>query len=67
MSAKMATLALLEIKVFWNEGYEAIISVNDTTNSILYGDSNYIADLVMWSKFGNSVISMRKMIITSIL
>ena len=29
LSAKMATLGLLKIKVFWNKGYEVIISVYD--------------------------------------
>ena len=67
MSAKMATLGLLKIKVFWNKGYDVIISVHDVTNKILSRDSNYIVDVVMWPKFGNSSISMREVIITSIL
>ena len=32
MPAKLATLGLLEIKVFRNKGYEVIISVYDVTN-----------------------------------
>ena len=67
MSAKMATLGLLKIKVFWNKGYDVIISVHDVTNKILSRDSNYIVDVVMWPKFGNSRTSMREVIITSIL
>ena len=67
MSAKIATLGLLKIKVFWNKGYDVIISVHDVTNKILSRDSNYIIDVVMWPKFGNCSISMRKVIITSIL
>ena len=67
MSAKMATLGLLKIKVFWNKGYDVIISVHDVTNKILLRDSNYIVDVVMWPKFGNSSISMREVIIMSIL
>ena len=67
MSAKMATPGLLKIKVFWNKGYDVIISVHDVTNKILSRDSNYIIDVVMWPKFGNCSISMRKVIITSIL
>ena len=67
MSAKMATPGLLKIKVFWNKGYDVIISVHDVTNKILSRDSNYIIDVVMWPKFGNSSISMREVIITSIL
>ena len=67
MSAKMATLGLLEIMVFWKKGYDVIICVDDVTNKILSRDLNYIVDLVMWPKFGNTSISMREMIITSIL
>ena len=67
MSAKLATLGLLKIKVFWNKGYDVIISVHDVTNKILSRDSNYIVDVVMWPKFGNSSISMREVIIRSIL
>ena len=53
MSAKIATPGLLKVKVFWNNGYDAIISVHDVTNKILLRDSNYIIDVVMWPKFGN--------------
>ena len=67
MSAKLAILGLLEIKVFWNKGYDAIISVLDAINKILSRDSNYVLDVVIWPKFGNSSISMREVIITSIL
>ena len=67
MSAKMATLGLLKIKVFWNKGYDVIISVHDVTNKILSRDSNYIIDVVMWPKFGNCSICIREVIITSIL
>ena len=63
MSAKMATPGLLKIKVFWN----IIISVHDVTNKILSRDSNYIIDVVMWPKFGNSSVSMGEVIKTSIL
>ena len=67
MSAKMATPDLLKIKVFWNKGYDVIICVHHVTRKILSGDSDYIVDVVMWPKFGNSSISMREVIITSIL
>ena len=67
MSAKMATPGLLKITVFWNKGYDIIISVYDVTNKILSRDSNYIVDVVMWQKFGNSNISMREVMIISIL
>ena len=44
----------LKIKVYWNKGYDFIISVHDVTNNILSRDSSYIVDLVMRAKFGNS-------------
>ena len=62
MPAKLATLGLLKIKANWNKGYDVINSVHDVTNKILSRDSNYIV-----AKRGNSSISMRKVIITSIL
>ena len=67
MSSKLATLGLLKRKVFWNKGYDVITSVYDVTNKVLSRESNYTVDMVMWPKFGNSNISMRKVIITSIL
>ena len=53
--------------VFWNKDHDVITSVCDVTNKIISLDSNYIVDVVMWLKFGNSSISMREVIITSIL
>ena len=44
-----------------------MIFVHNFTNKILSRDSNYILDVVMWQKFGNSSISMREIMITSIL
>ena len=35
MSTIMATLGLLEIKLFWNKSYDVITSVHDLTNNIL--------------------------------
>ena len=67
MLAKMATPGLLKIMVFWNKGYDVTSPVDDVTNKILSRDSSYIADVFMWSKFGNSRISMREVISTSIL
>ena len=67
MPAKMATLGLLETKLFWNKDYDVINSAYDVTNKILSRDSNYIVNVVMWPKFGNCWISMREVIITSIL
>ena len=65
MSAKLATLGLLNIKVFQNKGYDTINSAHDVTNKILSRNSNYIVNVLMWPKFGNSGISMREIIITS--
>ena len=64
--AKLATPDLFKIKIFWNKGYDVIFLEYDVTNKISSPDSNYIADMVMWPKFGNSSISMRQ-VITSIL
>ena len=51
MSAKMATLGLLRIKLFWNKGYDVIVFVYDVTNKILSRDSNDIEDAFLWQKF----------------
>ena len=60
MSAKLATLDLLKVKVYWNKGYDVITSFHDVTNKILSRDWNYIADVVILLNFGNSSISMRE-------
>ena len=67
MSAKMATPGLLKITIFWNKECDVIIRVDDVTSKILSLDSNYIVDLFMWLKFGNSSVSMREVMTTSIL
>ena len=67
MSAKMATPGFLKIKVFWRKDYYVIISADDVTNKILLHHSNYSVSVVIWSKFGNSSISVKEVIITSIL
>ena len=67
MSAKMATPGLLKTAVFWNKGYDIIISVHGLTKKILSGDSNYMVDVLIRPKFGNSSISTREVIISSIL
>ena len=67
MSAKLVTLYLLQINIFWNKDYDDIISVHDVTKKFLSHDSNYIVDVVMWAKFGNSRISVREVFITLIL
>ena len=53
---------LLKINVFWNKGYDVIISVSDLTKKILSYESDYIVNVIMWPKFGNSIISMREII-----
>ena len=47
MLVKMATLALLKIKIFRNKDYNVIIYVHDVTNKMLSRDSNYIVNIVM--------------------
>ena len=47
MSAKLATLGLLKIKLFQNKGYDVINPVHDMTNTmnqIVSRESNYVAD-----------------------
>ena len=40
ISAKMATLGLLKINIFWNKGYDVMISVCDVIIKNLSCDSN---------------------------
>ena len=63
----MATPGLLKIKIFWKKAYDVIFSAHDVTNTILSCNSNYNVNVVMWQKFGNSSISLREVILTSIL
>ena len=63
MSARLAILGLLKTKIFWNNGYDVLISVYDVTKNFFSHGSKYIADLVMWPKFGNSSTSMGECII----
>ena len=60
-------LAILMRSVFWKKAYDAIISLHDVTNKNYHGTQIIIVDVVMWPKFDNSSISMREVIITSIL
>ena len=41
MSAKMATLGLLKVAVFWNKGYDVLISVDDVNNFGLALSTNF--------------------------
>ena len=54
MSAKMASARLLKLKIFWNKGYDVIVSVDGVTSRILSSDSNYMVDVIMSPKFGNT-------------
>ena len=67
MSTKLTTPGLLKIMIFQNKGYDVKIRDYDVNNKIVSRYSNDIVDVVMWPKFGNSSISMRELIITSIL
>ena len=52
VSAKLATLGLVEIKLFQHKGYDIISSVHDVTNTmnqIISHESNYIVDVVIAS------------------
>ena len=44
--AKLVTLGLLKIRVFFNIVYDVIVSVHDVTNDILPRESYYIVDVV---------------------
>ena len=67
MAAILMISGLLTIKVFWNKDYDVIIYVIELTNKILSRNSNYIVDVVMWSKFGKFSIFTKDVIIISIL
>ena len=67
MSAKLVNLGFLEMKIFWNKVYDVKIFVHDVTRKNLLRKSNYITDVAMWPKFGNFIMPMREVIITSIL
>ena len=60
ISAKLAPLGILKIKVIWNKGFHV-------STKILSRDSSYIVDLAMWPKIGDSSISMEEALITSTL
>ena len=47
MPAKLATLGLLKIKVYWIKGCDVIISVYDVNKKILSHESSYNVDMVM--------------------
>ena len=48
MSAKMATPDLLKIKIFWNKGYDAVISGHGVN---MYScDQNLVTLAFLWEK-----------------
>ena len=63
----MANPALFKIKIFWNKGDDIIVYVLDVPSKILLRESNYIVDVVMGPKFGNSSGFMIEAMIISIL
>ena len=67
MSAKLAIIDLLKIKVLWKKDYDVINSADDVTNKILSHDLDYTVGVVMETKIGNSIISMKQDTITSTL
>ena len=54
MSAKLATIGLLKIKIFSNKGYDIINFVHNVNIKFLSHVSNYIVEVFMSPKFGNS-------------
>ena len=66
MSPKLATFSLPKIKIFQKAGCDVVISVHEVTNKVLSSDSNHTVDVAMWPGFGNSSISTREVIATSI-
>ena len=67
LRGKLATSCLLKTKIFWKKGYDVVIFFHDVTSKILSHESNYIVDVAIWSKFGDSSISMWDDIIAIIL
>ena len=46
---------ILKKKLFWNEGYDVIISVQDVTNKNSLHESNYIVDML---SCGQSLVTL---------
>ena len=60
-SAKIATLGLLKIKVFWNKVYDVTVPVYDVTNEILSRDINYLVDVVVWQSLVTLALLWQKL------
>ena len=51
MSGKLATLGLIKLKLTWNKGYDAIVSVHHVTQISLYMwayDQNLVTLAFLW-------------------
>ena len=59
-STKMITSGLLKIKGFQNKDFDVIVSFHDFIDKILSRESNYIVDVALWRKFGNSTFQWEK-------
>ena len=58
----MVMLGFLKVKLLWNKDHDVIIYVHGISNKILWHESNYVVDMVMWPKCGNSSIFMREVL-----
>ena len=67
MSAKCGTPTLFKIRVFWNKDYYVVSSTHDVINKSYSHGSNWNIDVIMGPKFGNFSISIREVIVTSVL
>ena len=65
--SKIGYSRLFQNKGIRNNGYDVKIPAQDLTNKILSRNSDYNVDVVMWPKVGNSSISVKEVVITSIL
>ena len=63
--AKFATPGRLKVKIFQNKSHDAIILYSDVTSKTLSCDSNCVVNVFMWPNFGNSSISVTKVIMPS--
>ena len=62
ISAKMATLSLLTVKVFWNKGHDLILFVHGVNKKLLSWYSDCIVVFVIlpksWFKFNNLRVAL---------
>ena len=54
ISAKFAIPELPKMKIFWNENYDVITFAHGVNKKISFRDSNYVVDVDIWPKFGNT-------------